>query len=367
VKAQGFILLTLVALGATMPLARANLVITPIYDPTIAAVPGAETAINAAISLFESTYSNNINVSIYFQAGGGLGQSNFLVYNESYTSFYNGLVANNANPAAIAALNANGGDALTNGGVNPDGGTTIEMKSANARAVGINQAPGCQVAPTIGGTDIPNDCFVNQAGSDTFGQTPTNQFVDGIISLNTSITNPPDAGGYDLTGVVEHEMDEVLGLGSAFENCDASTAPPQGTAACAPTGTLTLANDSPFPGVSAPQDLFRYNAAGNRITSINCATNLAVANFSYGPSTGVINTDNNVCNGGDFGDWAPQGFVQSAFGTPGVVIPYGTSEIDAMSSIGFGLTNPTPEPATFGLLGGSLVALAFLRRRLSRN
>ena len=71
---------------------------------------------------------------------------------------------------------------------------------------------------------------------------------------------------------------------------------------------------------------------------------------------------------GDFGDWSNDGYVQSAFGTPGTPgAAYSTSELDAMSSIGYGLSGAAPEPSTLGLFGGSLVALGFLRRRLSRR
>jgi hypothetical protein len=361
-KAQGFILSALIALGATMPIARANLIISATFDSSLNSAE--QGAINTAISLFENTYTNNVTVSIYFQAGGGLGQSNFFVYDETYTSVYNALVATNANPAAIAALNASGGDALTNGGVNPVGGTNdIEIKSANARALGIAGAPGpgCNVTPTNGG-NIPNDCA---GGSDTTGETPTGIMVDGIISLNTGLTDPPgNSSDYDLTEVAEHEMDEVLGLGSAFENCDTNN--PSG--ACQPGATLTLANDTPY-GVGTLQDLYRWSSltGGTRVTSISCSSP-GNAFFAYGPNGPEINQDNNACNSGDFGDWSNNGYVQSAFGTPGTPgAAYSTSELDAMSSIGYGVSNAAPEPSTLGLLGGSLVALAFLRRRLSRS
>src|SRR3984957_15483450 len=105
--------------------ARAGLIINATFDSSITSDPNAasiEAVINGAVQTYENLFTNSMTVSILFQEGGGLGQSNDLLYGGSYTSFYDQLVANNANPAAIAALNANGGDANTNGGINPVGG-----------------------------------------------------------------------------------------------------------------------------------------------------------------------------------------------------------------------------------------------------
>jgi hypothetical protein len=276
-------------------------------------------------------------------------------------------LANDGNPAAIAGLDANGGDPNTNGGVNPVGNVNeIEIKSANARALGIDIAPGCVVTPTGDGTaggNVPNICAFTGSGAT----------VDGIVSLNTAITTPPnsqtfpDPSYYDLVSTAEHEIDEVLGLGSALENCD-STSP---SGACQPGATLNAANDTPI-GVGAPEDLFRWSAAsgGTRTLSTNCTTPTS-AYFAYGPSTGAIAQFNNACNGGDFGDWQsnplPPGVnpqVQDAFGAAGATPVYGPSEIDAMTAIGYDLASPTPEPGAMVLLGAGLVMLGVYRLRL---
>jgi hypothetical protein len=349
--------------------ARAGLIINTTFDSTITNDSNAasiEAVINTAVQTFESLYSNPITVSIYFQEGGGLGQSNDLVYNTSYTSFYGQLVANDANPAAIAALNANGGNPNTNGGVNPVGGVNdIEIKAANARALGFTVAPGCVVTPTGDGVsdgNVPNQCALSGAGAK----------VDGIISLNTAITTPPitqtspDPSYFGLLSTAEHEIDEVLGLGSALENCD-STSP---SGACQPGATLNAGNNT-FDGVGAPEDLFRWSAAtgGTRTLSTSCTTPTS-AYFAYGPSTGAIAQFNNACNGGDFGDWQssplPAGVnpqVQDAFANPGDAPAYGASETDALTAIGFDLAAPTPEPSAMFLFGAGLAMLAVYRRR----
>jgi len=175
--------------------ARADLIITPTFDSSITNDPnaaGIESVINQAISFFDSTYTNNVDVLIYFQEGGGLGTSNFNYYPISYSTFYNDLVAVDANPAAIAGLTANGGA----GPNNPVNGTdAIEIKSANARAIGFDIAPGCYVnqAPNDG-LGLPYEC----GGSSVNGS----KAVDGIISLDTAVTYPPQSNNGSSYGLL---------------------------------------------------------------------------------------------------------------------------------------------------------------------
>ncbi len=319
------------ALILTCAPARANLIITPTFDSSITGDTNAaaiEASINSAITMFEGTYSNSINVLIYFQEETtGLGGSQFFDYQESYQTFYNKLVAKNANPAAIAGLNASGGHSATN----PVTGTSnLEVKSANLRAVGINVAPGCTPTAAAAGSGYSMDCTFGTGGS----------AVDGIISINTSITYPPGStSGYGLQSTVEHEIDEILGLGSSLNNISASS------------GTATYLSGNP-----APEDLFRCNSSGGPFTSgVNCASP-GNAYFSYA-GTIDITQFNNACNGADFGDWVTgTSFqVQDAFGQPGTDPAYGANEIAALSAIGY--TVAAPEPATTSLL---IVATALL-------
>lgn len=318
--------------------AHANLVITPTFDSSITSDPNAtsiEDTIDAAIGVFEATYSNPIDVDIYFQENtSGLGGSNFYYYGVSYTDFYNQLVANDANPAAIAGLNANGGDADTNGGLNPVTETNeIDIKSANARALGIDIPPGC----------VP----LGTAGNMSCSEAPGTAY-DGIVTLNTSITYPPQSNNglnYGLMAVVEHEIDEIIGLGSSLPNTSASS------------GTVNFLANNP-----APEDLFRYSAPGVLAGPVNCA-DPAPAYLSYSGAT-PLTYFNNGCNGGDFGDWAGAGYpqVQDAFAEQGSDPSYGPNEIAAETAIGYTLV-ATPEPGTWLLVSLALPGLLFFRKR----
>ncbi len=314
--------------------------INPTFDNSIVSDPNAaaiEGTINSAIASYEAAFTNPITVNIYFQEmTSGLGESNFYAYDAPYSTFHAGLVANNANPAAIAALNANGGAGTTN----PVNGTQyITAKSANLRAVGINQPGQCQLTA---GSGVPYAC----GGS-------TGPAYDGVIGLNTSLTTV-SGGTYSLFAVAEHEIDEILGLGSALINTT------QGSGAYNTT----------ISGSPSPEDLFRWSAAtgGTRTLSTICGAATG-AYFSYGPSTGAIAQFNNACNGADFGDWASGSTpkVQDAYATPGATPVLGPSELAALSAIGYTQASAVPEPATYMLAGVGLGYLWLRRRAASRS
>ncbi|HKD09358.1 MAG TPA: NF038122 family metalloprotease [Bryobacteraceae bacterium] len=328
-------LLLIALLGVCVAPSRANLIITPVWDSSITNDPNGasiESAINQAIGVFQSTYSTPITVSIYFQeASSGLGGSLRYQYAENYQSYYNALVSLDANPAAVAGLTANGGNAA----VDPIlGNWYIGMNSANLRAIGANVLPGCDPTGSAG------------AKTCTFGV--NSSAVDGIVSLNTGITFPakPNNGqNYSLVSVAEHEIDEILGLGSGIRNDESAS----GTA----TGSYIT-----------PEDLFRYSASGTRIFSVNCSSP-EQAFFSYDGVTDIA-TFNNKCNGGDFADWAQSltnHQVQDAFATAGATPVYGPSEIAALSAIGYQLV---PEPATWSLAFGASAVALWARRRKRR-
>ena len=138
-----------------------------------------------------------------------------------------------------------------------------------------------------------------------------------------------DPSRYDLLSVAEHEIDEVLGLGSGLD---------------------FLADIEPL-----PQDLFRYTSAGARTFT----TNGDDAWFSLDGTNFLVQF--NQIFGADHGDWwsnpgasfTPR--VQDAFGTPGATPNMGV-ELIALDVQGYDLIPPPqPDIASIALTGTNLV------------
>jgi PEP-CTERM motif len=311
------------ALAGTGTPAYADLVITPTFDNSITSDPNAaaiEGTINSAIGIYESTYSNPINVTIYFQEGGGLGTSIKALYGVNYSDFR----------AALASEYASSGQSdqgtalahLPNQVNNPvTGNPTMALSTANIKALGGPGLPGV----TVGG-----------------------QNYDGQIILNTALTFPGSPGSALLVGlsaVVKHEIDEVLGLGSSLAQ-----------------------SFQQFPSAG---DLYRYDQNGNRSYTTDPS---AQAYFSINGTTRLAQFDNQN-DGGDWGDWqsnplpvGAQPQVQDAFATVGANPQVGV-ELTALDVIGYTRTAvAAPEPSTLAIAGlGGILTLGYtlLRRRRS--
>ena len=268
-------------------LVSAGLTINATFDSTITSDPNAaaiENTINTAIAILQSQFSDPITVKINFKkVTSGLGSSSVWFVNGSYTTFLAALKGDVKTADDVTATSL-----LPSVSTNPvNGATTINVKTANLRAVGI-------VTP------------------------PTPDGFDGTISLNTTITNPGSPGSpgtYSLLPVVLHEIDEVLGLGSSLPNV--------------PSGTIF------------PEDLYRYSAPNTRtFTATDSRRSGVFAYFSIDAMTAPAEFDNQN-DGGDFGDWqsnphrpgvSPK--VQDALATPGAN-PALSVELRALDVIGY--------------------------------
>jgi len=276
--------------------------------------------VNQAIAFYENTFSDNVTVNIQFHNdhdffGGSLAFRS----TQSYAGAYRGALIADSSSAddatAVASLPSN----LVFG-------TNLSVKSALGRAVGLN---------TPGGAIFYNDpnnggLFCNFTG-------------DGCIGLDLANT------GASLIAVVEHEINEVLGLGSGL------------------SGTSR--------GTEEPEDLFRFlNGArtyqANSSTTNGCGAGSSRAFFSVDGGATNLNEFNNCNNGGDYGDWITHNpsQVQDAFtdqqGVPSMTLS--STETRALDVIGWTMTTQTrtlPEPGTLGLLGLALLAAAASRRR----
>jgi Fibronectin type III domain len=254
-----------------------GLVIDPAFDSSILNHPNSaaiQSVINQAIAIYQSLFTDSMTAHIRFRyasttpSGGPMGdalaRSAFVYYDVPWSDYRNALVAD-ARTANDSTANASlPGSPLS---------TLILPSSAGGRAVGLNTPPAMFANGTVG------------AGGT----------YDGIVTLNSTqpfqFSRPPGGGNYDALQTVQHEVDEILGLGSRLN-------------ATPPTNNLR------------PQDLFSWSAPGSRNTSANGTRyfsinsgNTNIVEFSQDPT-------------GDFGDWfsepCPQvnPYVQNAFGCP---------------------------------------------------
>jgi hypothetical protein len=269
-----------------------GLTIHPTFDSSITNNPNAaaiQAMINRAIAIYESLFSDTVTIQIRFRYAttrpdgsplpqGVIAQSTTGVYIIPWNSYISALRADertNNDNVANASLP---GNALS---------TNMRPTSADGRAVGLNTPPSMFANGTVG-----------QGGP-----------YDGIITLNSSIpfqfSRPVNANNFDAQRVAEHEMDEVIGLGSRLGH-----------------------NDSDL----RPQDLFSWSSAGHRNITSSGARYFSI----NGGATNIVGFNQNP--DGDFGDWAsgpcPQAhpYVQNAFSCSGQ-----SSDIAATSPEGINL------------------------------
>jgi hypothetical protein len=291
--------------------ATTGLVIHATFDSSITGNPNSaaiEATINAAIAIYESLFTDLITAEIRFRysttqpngnpmPAGRIAQSDFVYYSVPWNTY-------------IGVLRA---DART-------GNDNIANASLPASALSTNVLPSSAAGRTVG-LDTPPAVFAD-------GTVGSGGPYDGIVTLNSSspyqFTRPPAGGNYDAQRAFEHEMDEVMGLGSH----------------------LNISGDD-----LRPQDLFSWSSTGNRNTSSSGTRYFSI----NGGVTNIVNFNHDPQ--GDFGDWlsedCPQShpYVQNAFACTGQ-----SSDVTATSPeginldvIGYDLVNtptPTPTPST---------------------
>jgi hypothetical protein len=302
----------LVGLGISLTAtpAKANIIFDATFGLSITSDPNSAkiiATINQAIDFYEANITNPITVKITFnEMNSGLGQSSTFFNTVSYTDYLAALMSHSSGDAVDTSALAS----LPAGPNNPvNGDPNVDVTTANLRALGFAAAVG----------------------------------TDSTIGVNTSITNYNgvafNPAFYSLLSVIEHEMDEALGLGSNLDN-----------------GSTT--------GAIRGEDLFRYSAPGVRSYTISTS---ATSYFSVnGGNTNLIGFNQVGPPGNsDYGDWAGSGtpHVQDAFGTPGAFPAFSLAEQDALDAIGYNFA--VPEPSTFGLLGlgVGVLMVAFFKKK----
>ena len=185
-----------------------------INDPNSAAI---QAMINRSIGFYESLFSDPITIHILFRYSTGgpapsaspdptacpsgppfppgvLASSRSAQYTVSWNNFVNALRADATTSNDNKAIASLPGSPLS---------TNIAPSSANGRAVGLNTQPAMFA-----------DGHIGQGGP-----------YDGIVTLNSaqpfSFTRPLFSGSFDAQRAVEHEIDEVIGLGSYLNTANA--------------------------------------------------------------------------------------------------------------------------------------------------
>jgi hypothetical protein len=281
----------------TTPAATANttsgLVIIPSFDPTITSDPRSnaiQAMIVSAIQNYQTLFSDPITVTIHFRFSALdptgrpmdnlVGASNSTCYPREWNTFITALRAD-AKTASDAAANST----LPTSPMT----ASIVTRSAGGRAIGLNTPP----------------AMFADASLDVGGP------YDGVITINSAkplqFTRPVSAGNFDARTFTEHEIDEVLGLGSHLNGA--------------------------APEFLCPQDLFSWASLNARNT-----TTTGQRHFSIDRGLHYIVTFNQD-PGGDFGDWesepqCPQNhpLVQNAWNCDGQ-----SPEISATSPEGVNL------------------------------
>jgi hypothetical protein len=257
--------------------ATAGLTIHATFGNSITNHPNAaaiQAMINRAILIYESLFRDPITIQILFRytntvpngqpfPSGQISQSDWVYYTVPWNSYIHALRADATTNNDILANASLPDNALS---------TSIFPTSADGRAVGLNTRPAMFANGTVG----PNGPF------------------DGIVTLNSAapfqFNRPPSRNAFDGQRFIEHEIDQVIGLGSYLN----------------------------IPGRPLrPQDLFSWLSRGVRNT-----TSSGDRYFSInGGSTNIVNFNQNP--NFDFGDWlsrpCPQAqpFVQNASGCEG--------------------------------------------------
>jgi hypothetical protein len=255
-----------------------GLVIIPTYDATITNDPRAnaiEAMIISSIEKVQTLFNDPITVSIRFRLSGFrpdgtplgnlVGASNTGIHQIDWNPY---IAALKADGTTVNDMNANA--TLPTSVLSP----IILCSSATGRAVGLN-TPSVMFADGSLGVGGP---------------------YDGIITINSlmpvQFTRPVSAGNFDGQMFTEHEIDEVLGMGSHL--------------------------NSPRPEFLAPQDLFTWASLNARNTSASGQRFFSIDRGFH--NIAKLNQDPD----GDFGDWdsdtfcpAIRLFVNNAFNCPG--------------------------------------------------
>jgi hypothetical protein len=339
------------ALLAGQPVQAGTLTIVPTFDSTITGASNAaqiEGAINTSISAIDSLYTtfDSTTVTVDFKTGPGSFLASTLgsPYVAGYSAYTGQLALDSAANPGNTVLST----ALSNlsKGNDASGAAPIDAMSAQLRSLGFT-APGFQP----GGFDA----IVTLSSTQPLDYTrPTPAF-------------PPTQ--YDAIGVIQHELDEVLGGGGAGSTLNQNGLCNTGAGNFACYGSTDLyrysALNTPSFSQLAASSYLSVDGGKTNIVGFNQNTGIPMANWGdfgdFGPNI-------DACPGGGFG--GPAGLIQDAFSCNNEQRENYTTaspEYTMLLSIGY---DPVPVPAPligFGLpaflaAGGLLFGAKLLQR-----
>jgi len=326
--------------------------------------PAAMKAIEAAAKTVGGMLNaTNTTVNILFYdapQGSFLGASVTGTVAYTYDSYVAALKADSAaHPYNVSLATAIKNLGAGNGASDPSN-TFVAPTTANARALGLGVG-----APSSYGLVDSSPEF--SSTGDYLGGGGT---VDAIVLLSSAeplcYNRPPPSPGsqicFDAQSTMEHEIDEVLGIGG-------------------PSTTLNDLLDDPnfaedFFGVDGTvlgsTDPYRYSAPGTPCYHVNTDESPDTCYFSIdGGVTSIDEFNQQYMDQGDAADWAltgavcpggffigGKGYVQDAFGCNNSAedVGYNTPERFEFEAVGYDI----PEPGTLFLAGAGLL---WLRRR----
>ncbi len=298
------------ALAASPILMPAAVVIQPIYDTSFSSSPNfaaLQATVNSALAIYSSGVADTLTIPITFKLDNAISgaQSSYGVVDYAFSGYLGKLQAgqSGANDATVIAnLGAGPNDPVL-------GAANVSVPQALAFALGLGSA----------------------------------QLNYGSVTFNKTTYEANPAG---FLGVIQHEVNEVLGTSSNLPNGGGTT----------PTTVM-------------PADLFRYTSGGARsFTPNNGSDGSNKAFFRISPFGANLQEWNNLPNGGDYGDWAANGSFPAApqdnagDSNTFTSMSQSNAELQLLDAIGYNLS-AVPEPGEMAIATGvALVGFAGWRR-----
>jgi len=328
--------------------------------------PQAAAAVEAADTQIESQFGGSMTTNIVY-IGVHAGTNSFLGASESgqtvysYSDYVTALTADaTAHPGNTILKTALAHLSSGNGANDPN--ALVALNTTDARNLGL----GLGVPTRFGPSDQTPEFDAN---GNFVGPDSVNAVADGVVFLNLdqplSFTRPiqPVSSGvaYDAETTMEHETDELLGIGGAGSVLNTANVDP----------TNYAFKDYGVVGdLFGPLDLYRYSAPGvANFDPLGVACTIAICGatspyFSVDGGATSIDTFNQLfpAIGGDAGDWGLDltvncsaggfggtGDVQDAFtcNNHSADVKPGTPSFDALEAIGY---NAVPEPGIWAMM-----------------